>query len=287
MSGLMWLLLGAALCALLAFFVLQRRTRTAETVGSPPRETAGVQGLGAEAPVVGGTPAARALLEEWRSATVLSTVESPTVLRPVVEKQLAVTQATTPCAGEPVPDTAPEVWHATVMTPAEAEQPHLLRRELERPFLTLEELEAGLSYGAMRVRIEEIRSRLKANASDARMAGTPAEDSPEGPVVSGAGDLDADVAARIDSVLTEQNSIPELAHQPRASKSEWVVGVRETGRDAAERHGNQSADEPPRERAQRRRRPRARAVRRRSTTTTSDTGAVLPSRRSTRRKSGS
>ena len=283
----MWLLLGAALCALLAFLVLERRARTAAAVRSPPRETAVVEGLGAEAPDVEGTPAARALLEEWRSAAVLPAVKSPTLVPPIVEKPLAVAQVTTPCAGEPVPETAPVVRQLTAVMPAGAEQTHRLGRELERPFLTLEELEAGLSYGAMRVRIEEIRSRLKANAFDARMTGVPAEDSPEGRVVSGAGDLDADVSARIDSVLTEQHSLPELPHQPRASKSEWVVGVRETGRDAGERHGNPSADEPLRERAQRRRRPRGRVVRRRTTTTTSDTGAVLPSRRSTRRKSRS
>jgi hypothetical protein len=214
MSGLMWLLLGAALCALLAFFVLQRRTRATAAVRSPPRETAGVQGLGTEAPVVEGTPTARALLEEWRSAIVLSTVESVTVMPPVVGKQPAVAQATTPRVGELLPDTAPEVRHAMVMIPAEAEQTHRLRRELERPFLTLEELEAGLSYGAMRVRIEEIRSRLKANASDARMTRTPAEDSPEGRVVSGSENLDTDVAARIDSVFTEHRSLPRLSHQP-------------------------------------------------------------------------
>ena len=292
MSGLLWLLLVAALSAALGFFVLQRRARTAQKVrsrhagesapstrnardlkvkqqlaaGSPPKEGAVV-----EKPVVEGSLAAQALLEEWRSATVSPAVGSRERLSlgavpPVVDK---------PVVMPPGPEVA-------------SEETRCPRQELEKPFLTLEELETSLKYGAMRVRIEEIRSSLKANAFDPGMTGMAAEDSLEGPSVPGSGHFDADMVARIDSMLTEENGLPEQSHRPRASTSAWVQGVRETGRDASERREVPSAGEPPRRRARGRRRPYGRVIRRRTTpaaTPPTAAGAVPPPRRSTRRKS--
>ena len=69
------------------------------------------------------------------------------------------------------------------------------------------ELETSLSYDAMRARIEETRNRLKAKAVDARTPGGAFEaDGAQGPAsFSDAADTEADIAARIDSILSERN----------------------------------------------------------------------------------
>ncbi len=132
MSGLMWLLLGAALCAALGFLVLQRRARDGGgRIGRRPRRPRSSRGwVLRRRPSRGRRPpglCSRSGVLPLSCARWSRRAVPPVVGEPLADEPLTVAQVTTPCVGEPVPETAPEVRQLTAVMPAGAEQTHCLR----------------------------------------------------------------------------------------------------------------------------------------------------------------
>lgn len=221
MSSPLWPVLGLVLAAVLGLFLLRRRARKTRFV---PLGRYGNSGPS--------TRTARGFMPSQQ---------------PVAQASIAA-------------QTLLEEWRSASVeeTNAPTQGTRLSRREVDKPFVTLEELEARLSYGAMRVKIEEARNLLKDRA------------------------LDADVPAKIDTMLTERSGLSEHPQRVRPSTSAPGQGAREAGRVVGERSGEPGAGEPLSRSSRQRRRPSARTVRRRTTT-----GTAPQPWRGARRKSGS
>ncbi len=264
-------------------------------------------------------PGGPAPVEKPPLTTVLPAAELPKPLLPPVSTPAAMeplveAPGTSLRAGKPVPETGLEASRAVVRMPeglteslgetlavagstgdgpigAERsrawieESRRRLRRELEEPFLTLEELETSLRYGAVRIRIGEARTRLSMKALEGRAADGPevsVECRPEGLSPTASGHFGTEAAGKIDSMLTEESALAE-SNRSRSMKSALIQGVGQTGCDAGKWFGKSSVGESLHARAQRSRRPSVRAARSRSATN----DIVPPPRRSVRRKDDS
>lgn len=120
------------------------------------------------------------------------------------------------------------------------------------PVLTLGELEDGLNYGAIRVRIEETRTLLKAKALDIGAEDGASEGSSGGRCSVDPARLEAAMAARIDKMLVEgacprmpsrsrrvsRPSQPASQTRRRAVRISTPAGVSRSGRRVVRRRGD-------------------------------------------------
>ncbi len=231
MSDVLWFLLGVVLVGAPGLFALRRRARVTRTDASrhsgrctseAPRgikERRAVETPAYEGTVPERAPAAQDLLEKWRSAGVSAAAKEASLEKSSGER-----------SSPPEPECPPPVSDESACV--SGNENHLLSGVEEESPLTLGQLEASLSYGAVRVRIEEARSRLKAKTFDAILKSVAKERSSQGCSDRGVEHLSADLVARIDTLLTEEHGSAPRVHRPRSARS----GSRQRAQGRAKRH---------------------------------------------------
>lgn len=226
-SGVLWVLVAMLVVALLALSARMRRSRTSHRADSPRARVSVVRAHSAgdarqeQRPATDHRPtSAQAVLEEWRAIAserrpqprgLPSRETCPSggaMHRPSTSSTARETQSARSSARANPPVRPKDPLAAGGWLPSSG---------LEKKSLSLRELETTLNYGAVRVRVEEARMRLINKVS---VVCTPDPDGSSidaglaSPVSKG---LDADVAAKVDSVFFEEKKQLECSHRPRSS----------------------------------------------------------------------
>jgi len=287
-SDVLWVLAAVLVVALFAVSARMWRARVGSRAKSPRAGVPATRANAAEDARLEQRSAtdrpvtAQAVLEEWRSIASERATEprrSPSHKLAPVSRAAHQASAHLRVRGDKSTRASAHVDPVVQSTDPSGAGCWSLTSGRAKRSLSLRELEATLNYGAVRVRVEEARLRLIDKASIVCAAETDVDAVHAAPVPHGSKRLDADVAARVDSVLFEEDNHLEHRSRPRSSNPAPAKRSSPTVGSSLQQHGNARAFKRAYWRANGCRRPRGPLGRRRAKVLT----GVLPSPISTRR----